>query len=348
MVTRPILSVLTASTVAATLVYCAPPSSALACSPNLSSVTDIRPQSAGVLPANAAIVFKGFSLGTYSFHGPEGELQATINGEPAELIVDEQLSAYSDHDDSFWLLAVRLQPTPSPGDTVELSGAPCIYNPCDSLAYQVTVGPPDLTPPPSVLDTAWEFVFEGTGVLEPNADSCGDYPWTGSFDITTTFDALSANDEWSFVDVEVVPSPDKRYRKAWQAVWLLDALTEDRRIPIHWDQLPAYVDPAPYCVHVTVRDAAGNTGGTRKQCTPCRTAERVGGEMSYCPYPDGYCLGNSPASDDACVRRESLIGCSLTTGYPSISWLLVFALVAVRIRRIRDTAWNAGRKPPTQ
>ncbi len=82
---------------------------ARACSPGEGHVDSVIPDD-GTHPANAAIILTGHVL-------ERDYLSATIDGQEARLIVDTELSARYPRDDACDILALRLEPTPSPGQT---------------------------------------------------------------------------------------------------------------------------------------------------------------------------------------------------------------------------------------
>lgn len=343
--TKSLVSI-TVGIVAAQLLHVGWSASAWACSPGPSQVHEIWPADGETLPANAAIVFIGDSLHTHG--GFEVDpLQATVNGQPASISIDDTLSLFHGAVDSYTVLAVRVDPTPVPGDVVDITGTPCAFESCPSLAYQVTVGEPDQIPPTGVSELWWDFVYSGTTVPNPDLpDSCGGHTPTGYFDISASFDSpIPAGERW-FAHLRVVPDQGGP-GDPWQYKWYLSTESIDRQIRFQYDEIPVYTSPTGYCVRLSVYDMAGNTVGTREQCLPCRTAASViDGIPDYQFYPGGDCaegvgggVDAGPGIADAGAadagNAPDTGGCSIADRTSSTQWLVLVLLVLLMTRQAR-------------
>lgn len=139
---------------------------AAACWPGRSVLRTVAPAT-GTHPANAPIVFEGAVL--YDRH-----LAATIDGEPAELIVDRLRSAWNPPDQAYYRLALQLSPEPAPGQTVHVNGDACAsWGGSCPVAVTYVAGPRETETPPAVdaLWFDWSVSPSGDPWREP--DSCG-------------------------------------------------------------------------------------------------------------------------------------------------------------------------------
>ncbi|MBC8068326.1 MAG: hypothetical protein IAG13_08330 [Deltaproteobacteria bacterium] len=247
-------------------------------------------------PANAAVVLTGWLL------DPEW-LVATIDGEPAEITVDEDLSILHSSEnvaDMFHVLSLRLEPTPEPGQHVAITGSPC-HTGCPEIAIAYVASEPDL----EILGAAPTMSFDIARFSEPISDSCGN---SGSrVRVAANVDALAYAGE-ALVMFEATARNDDAGLVATARHVLSEA---DFRLDVEFGQTGADFPLEGWCVEVRTIDAAGNAGAGSSSCDACGVYDgtpRIGGDIPFEPVPGGPCDLAGSTSDDSSTGESPTTG----------------------------------------
>jgi hypothetical protein len=120
---------------AALAIACLAPRQAEACAPLAPGLYFNMPKDGETYPANAALFFSGQSISL-------DKVKVTVGGAPAKLtpVDDAKLQKLAG-------IVARLDPAPSPGQAVHVSGDFCTEGSCDPVSIQFTAGPDDTTVP---------------------------------------------------------------------------------------------------------------------------------------------------------------------------------------------------------
>lgn len=265
--------------------------------------TSTTPPSGGELPVNAAIRFDGPTALDL--------VTLTVDGQPATLEFDYDLPNLG------FTVYMRVTPTPSPGQTVVLSGDFCAGygDPCEAT-FEYTVVAPDEKPPNPItgLDFGLQRFTEsgGAGSCLKSQDAAWHVRWDGveTDPATLHIVELAADDTFSeILDTAVVTA------SAAPLSARLATLTEGTAGDDH-------------CVRVRTVDLAGNAGPTSDPvCTPqqCRSE----GDLST--EEVGF---DEPAwtASDRCGEPN---GCSITAPTTPAALLLLLPLPLLARRRRR-------------
>lgn len=220
------------------------PGRADACGAPYPELSSSIPASGDTHPANAALVFQGFSLALTG-------VSVTVDGVPAQL-VETSLPAFSG-------LVANIEPRPEPGQAVVISGNFCEGDTCEH-EISFTAGPNDDEAP-----VAKELLFA--------AYDHADFVSGGG-------DCMSDSDLTLYVHADVSPQADGqaavRYRVTsapgmgdFESGGLLDPDGPSvRSISLVESQLGG-VAPTDLCVSVELVDLAGNAGEPIEVCKPC-------------------------------------------------------------------------------
>ncbi len=232
---------------------------ASACSPSGGTIGSVTP-AGDTHPANAAIVIEGRVLS-------ERGLEATIDGEPAALMVDALRSAWNPPDQGYDRMALRLSPEPTPGQVVRVSGEACAsWGGVCPLEVAFTAGPPatEVLPPVDALWFDW-------GLEEPwgdpwISDSCGSFPTVAELVVHVRVPEEAR--DGSLLRVWATPAVEGDWGA--RAAYLRDAEPEVRqRIGMDAYRVGDPVTISRACVHAQLVGSAGE-GPVTTTCAPCR------------------------------------------------------------------------------
>lgn len=264
------------------------PEVAEACSPWPEQVDAVVP-TGGTHPANAAMIIRGHQL------RPE-LLVATIDGQAAQVVVDEELSLAEEiFEGNFRTLALRVEPAPMPGQTVHLSGQPCeMFDAplCEPIDVTFTATEPDQTPPGEIGVVSYDLVR------------------------LTDFEENSCGERGSWIEVELSLAPDIG---ADEALVMYDLTATHAQLDIavssrgHAEDLGESMrrsvevfkvgEDFPiegWCVAIRTVDAAGNESASAASCSPCmwvtREPNTLFGDEMWNPVPGGACEGGAAES----------------------------------------------------
>lgn len=297
------------------------PELAEACQPWPPVVDSIVPDGE-MHPANAAMVLRGHEL-------TADHLVATVDGQPSQLIVDEQLSRHEGIFIEYYrTLALRISPPPTPGQQVHVTGQVCGYldEPgCDPIDVAFTSDEPDLTPPIGVELLGFDLVR----LTAPEEDSCGASFSQVEFDLSFPPD-ISLGESMVMYRLSVKHAEDDlsgglRDHVDDLASW--EASVEISRVG---DDFP--IDG--WCASVSTIDAAGNESATTTSCSACmwttREPHNIFVEDVWLPVPGGACddgmaatttgdmtTSDASASDDTLPTDPSPTEPADSTGPPA-------------------------------
>jgi MYXO-CTERM domain-containing protein len=210
----------------------------------------------GEHPSNAAVLIFGGAL------RPDA-LTATIDGIAAEIYIDTALARPDGHFANAWqLMPLRLDPQPTPGQTVAFTGNACGEFECGGGELEITYVATE--PDEAIAKITPTVTFDLARLTNNGWTSCG--AW-GSFVRTMVdFDAAALADE-ELIIYEVVARNDDaelegtdRYRSTWLE-WGSFVLFEPG---IVGETFPL----DGWCVEVKLMDAAGNVAAHVTTCEP--------------------------------------------------------------------------------
>lgn len=347
------------------LAACVVPASARACLPGHEGVATVVRPSGPTHPANGAIVLEGWVL---TWHDRFPTLEATVDGVPAALVMDEYLSEWVSDDDAYRVLAVRLVSDPTPGQVVHVTGQPCAgwgrtECPID-LTY--TADAPETEALPAVASLTWDWEPVEPWGDEWATDSCGRSPSAGYVSAHVQLPTLTDPTAMLRVWVNPVGTPaDRTHTLVIGEMGTPPSDRIDRAFVMGTSQVGNPGDPSRVCVHAQIVTAAAR-GPVVTECLPCRYGGRWSDSplclppMRSCPpalevgvplcdpvtpdagpaSPDAGVFapdGGAPSSPDAGPRAVRY-GCAASPsardgGGPVWLALGIFALVRRRARR---------------
>lgn len=223
------------------------PELAAACGAPEPGLTSTTPADGATYPANAALLFNGFDISLDA-------VTVTVDGAPATLVPAGFVSGFADFE-------VAIEPQPTPGQTVVVSGSFCPDWSCPETSLTFTAGEPDLSAPVPVPEAAFFGVFDHADFMSSGGDCL--------FDSDMTF---YLHTEQSAAD----GAPQRIYAE-WQpqgpgGFWgtaLTDGTSATLRMSITANNL-ADADPTrDVCFTVSVADAAGNKAEPYTVCPAC-------------------------------------------------------------------------------
>ena len=250
-----------------------------------------------MLPEGAVLLLDGQVL------WPE-QLAVTVDGVPAELVLVPERSHGLDYwlwDFAYRTMALRVEPPPQPGQTIVVTGDPCLQwkgrTYCDEVELTYTVGDADVVPPDAPADL-WYDVYDH-GSLASSYSTCSGV--AARFEVT-----IAAELERDVLEYPLEYRLSRRPREtpgAWALVehdWLRDA--EDHDPYFRWlyvlEDIEGVLPLAEaFCLRLQTFDAGENLGGELEVCPPCH--DQVGDEASFIAlWPDGQ-----PSYDDEWLYR---------------------------------------------
>jgi hypothetical protein len=255
-------------------------------------------------PANAAILIEGQTLDGYA-------LVATIDDEPAILRRDERLSRYSPADDAYYVIALRLEPVPAPGQIVTVSGNACIYDAdesCEQFSLVYTATEPDDVPPPPPEAWWWDgyvdvFAFEGN-VDDYVAASCSGLPQRGSINVSANLGASAKAAKTEALFLHASARRRSGAKDEFQDFVQIAEPTEHVHFELDANQVGENSTTIEYCVQVELLDLAGNSSGLEEMCAPCSITRTTDSETLRC-YPDnGFCGSSVDVAEKEAVCFE--------------------------------------------
>jgi len=142
-----------------------------ACSPPLPGLTGSTPKSGDTYPANAALFFQGYSI---SFDS----VTVTVDGQAATLkpVTTGPISKVG-------TLRATIEPKPTSGQTVIVSGKFCAEASCQPETIQFTAGAEDNDPPPATEIASFD-VYDYPDFKSSGGDCATDSDLAWFFDFT--------------------------------------------------------------------------------------------------------------------------------------------------------------------
>lgn len=232
------------------------PQPAHACSPHEPALARTYPAAGGVIPEGALLLLDGQVL------RPE-QLAAAVDGVPAKLVLVPEHS----HGLHFWAwdyayrtMALRVEPPPLPGQTLVVTGDPCLQwegmSYCDEVELSYTVGDADVEPPDAPAEL-WYDVYDH-GSVASDDQLCSHT--SARFELT-----IYTEIERSVLEHPLEYHLSRRPRHTpgeWALVehdWLRDADDPDPRA--RWLHLPEEVEGVlplaeAYCLRLQTFDAS--------------------------------------------------------------------------------------------
>ncbi len=233
-------------------------------------------------PSNAAVVFFGESLTTTI-------ATATIDGVAASLVLDDSLSHPYDTlgPPAFYVMALRLEPEPMPGQIVAIDATECCYgerNGCRPLHIEYTATEPD----EEISSEGLAVSFDLLRFLWVQMPSSGDHGSEVRAHLELSRDAFA---EESFVKFDIRASHDALdFEFAYPYAAYFGEPLGDYVARI-WLP-PEYIGRAfpfeGWCVDVSGRDASGNPFDPITSCEVCMIAEDDH-PIPWMPAPGGPC-----------------------------------------------------------
>jgi MYXO-CTERM domain-containing protein len=275
---------------------------ARACSPAEPSLVRTYPAEGSMLPEGADLLLEGWVL------RPE-LLTVAVDDQPAELLLVPERSVGFDHwgwDFAYHLMAFRIEPPPQPGQTIAITGDPCLEwkgeSWCDEVVLLYTVGQADAAGPDAPADLWYDVYDHGMEVTDHQL--CTANPPV-RYEVT-----IDTEIERHVLEYPLEYRVSRRMRDApgaWGLVahdWMLDAEAHDPSL--RWLFSLADVDTLlplaeAWCLRLQTFDASENLGGEVEVCPPCHDQiEDEASFLAYWPssspsyddewrYPDGHC-----------------------------------------------------------
>lgn len=273
-----------------------------ACSPWEPALERTFPPAGGELPEGAALLLYGHVI-------VPDHLTVTLDGVPAELHLLPERSRsvwFFLWGQAFETIAVQIEPTPQVGQTVVVTGDPCLQDEgidCDEVELVYTVTEPDVDLPDAPIELYYDTYDHGS--VATSYTSCGNSSAQYELSIHTEI----GREILEFpLEYRLLRRP-RAQEDGWGLVehgWLLD---EDDKGPwLRWKWLLEEVEGVlplaeAYCLRFETADASDNLGGALEVCPPCHDqfgAEDGGGSFLAWPdglppytdasiVPDGYC-----------------------------------------------------------
>lgn len=223
------------------------PAPARACTPPLPALTSSVPASGESHPANADVWLSGYGLDLAA-------ATATVDGAPATLT----------RNDAGFGFAVRVEPTPLPGQEVVLTGPFCEGCP-PQQTITFTAAAADETPPAPPLQVRIDIHDHAAN--DAPVGSCEEFR---EFRFWFNVDGPPAGDGEAEVFYEAVTrrlaAPDEPW--VTKQAWVTSAPTS-----MVWGGSESDLDGAPIseflCVEVRTVDAAGHASAWVEACSPC-------------------------------------------------------------------------------
>lgn len=263
-----------------------------ACSPAAGVTSTIPAADATTYPANAPIYFYGYYLALTP------SVAVTVDGQPASLV---DVSDQTPHvfTPSFaggvTSLRVRIDPPPSPGQEVSLSGNLCQSAPsCDPVLLQFTAAAPDEQGPATPPGLTFDLHDHGDSLAATTCDESGDFAWWLRIQ---GLPATAAGESPVFYDITAFTDETLSTRVAqWSR--FAEPGDVDVRLVGTADLVVGAPLPEAACFRIDLADLAGNPGASSNvACAPCLyradpPSSKDPAEPSWTSadvYPGGFC-----------------------------------------------------------
>lgn len=219
-----------------------------ACDPGEPFLQGTLPADGAVHPGNAALLFRGFNISIAA-------VTVTVDGEPAAL-------APADFDDNLSEIAAFVEPAPTDGQVVALSGSFC--EGCEPVTITYTAGPPDVTAPAPSVESSFFAVYEHADFMSSGGDCMTDSDLT--LYVHLSQESPAPGDPSLF---RVAWDPDGEGDAGFHRTVRVDGESHVLALSLVSEQLGGKDPLTEVCLDITALDLAGNAAETFQVCPAC-------------------------------------------------------------------------------
>ena len=219
-----------------------------ACDPGEPFLQGTLPADGAVHPGNAALLFDGFNISITA-------VTVTVDEQPAALVP-------ADFDDNLAEIAAFVEPAPTEGQVVALSGPFC--EGCEPVTITYTAGPPDVTAPKPIVESSFFALYDHADFMSGGGDCMTDSDLTLYVHLSQESPAFG--DPSLF---RVGWDPDGEGDAGFHRTVRVDAESHVLALSLVSEQLGGKDPLTEVCLDITALDLAGNAAETFQLCPAC-------------------------------------------------------------------------------
>ncbi|MDC0720379.1 MYXO-CTERM sorting domain-containing protein [Nannocystis bainbridge] len=220
-----------------------------ACGPPPPGLESSLPVDGTTHPGNAALLFNGYYIKL-------DDVTVTVDGEPATLVP-------ADFGVSLAAASAFVEPAPTEGQVVVVSGTFCDPGECEPTTITYTASADDVGAPAPIVDASFFAVYDHRDFVSSGGDCQSDTDLTFYFHLGQTDPA--PGDPTFFT---IAWDPDGEGPLGVRRTVRADGDALVARVGLHETQLGSW-DPQKLCFEVSAIDAAGNAAEPFELCSAC-------------------------------------------------------------------------------
>ncbi|WP_422890981.1 hypothetical protein [Nannocystis pusilla] len=219
-----------------------------ACDPGEPFLQGTLPADGATHPGNAALLFSGFNINIAA-------VTVTVDEQPAALVP-------ADFDANLAEIAAFVEPAPTDGQVVVLSGSFC--EGCEPVTITYTAGPPDVTAPAPSVESSFFAVYDHADFVSSGGDCMSDSDLT--LYVHLSQESPAAGDPTLF---RVAWDPDGEGDAGFLRTVRVDGESHVLAQSLVSEQLGGKDPLTEVCVDITAIDLAGNAAEPFQLCPAC-------------------------------------------------------------------------------